>query len=239
MTALLSIWKRELQGYFFTPVGYVFMGVFLTLSSVIFFLTIMQSRSSDLLSFIGTMSYLWMLLCPVLTMRLLAEEKQKRTDQLLLTSPVSLPGVVMGKYLAAVTVMLATVLLTGLFVLIVAIYGQVFPGELLTGYLGFVLQGCAFIALDLFISGCTSNQVTAVVGAFGANFVLWILDLIQSALSIDWVNRLLSFFSLYERTEPFLMGQFSFASVGYDLSFAAAFIALTIHMLDARRYRGA
>ena len=239
MNTLLSIWKRELQGYFFTPVGYVFMGVFLTLSSVIFFLTIMQSRSSDLLSFIGTMSYLWMLLCPVLTMRLLAEEKQKRTDQLLLTSPVSLPGIVLGKYLAAVTVMALTVLLTGLFVLIVAIYGQVYHRELLVGYLGFLLQGCAFIALDLFISGCTSNQVTAVVAAFGANFVLWMLDLIQSAINIDWVNGLLSFFSLYERSEPFLMGQFSFASVGYDLSFAAAFILLTIHQMDARRYRGA
>ena len=236
---MLSIWKRELQGYFYTPVGYVFMGVFLMLSSVIFYLTIMQTRSSDLLSFIGTMSYLWMLLCPVLTMRLLAEEKSKRTDQLLLTSPVSLPGIVLGKYLAAVTVMALTVLLTMLFVLIVAIYGQVYPGELLVGYLGFVLQGCAFIALDLFISGCTSNQVTAVGAAFGANFVLWMLDLIQSAIQIDWVNSILSFFSLYERTEPFLMGQLSFASVGYDLSFAAAFILLTIHLLDARRYRGA
>ena len=236
---MLSIWKRELQGYFYTPIGYVFMGVFLTLSSVIFFLTIMQSRSSDLLTFIGTMSYLWMLLCPVLTMRLLAEEKQKRTDQLLLTSPVSLPGIVLGKYLAAVTVMALTVLLTGLFVLIVALYGQVYPGELLVGYLGFVLQGCAFLALDLFISGCTSNQVTAVVAAFGANFVLWMLDLIQSAIRIDWVNSLLSFFSLYERTEPFLMGQFSFASVGYDMFFALAFILLAIHQMDARRYRGA
>ena len=236
---MLSIWKRELQGYFYTPIGYVFTGVFLTLSSVIFFLTIMQSRSSDLLTFIGTMSYLWMLLCPVLTMRLLAEEKQKRTDQLLLTSPVSLPGIVLGKYLAAVTVMALTVLLTGLFVLIVALYGQVYPGELLVGYLGFVLQGCAFIALDLFISGCTSNQVTAVVAAFGANFVLWMLDLIQSAIRIDWVNSLLSFFSLYERTEPFLMGQFSFASVGYDMFFALAFILLAIHQMDARRYRGA
>ncbi len=239
MNALLSIWKRELQGYFYTPVGYVFMGVFLTLSSVMFFLTIMQSRSSDLLSFIGMMSYLWMLLCPVLTMRLLAEEKQKRTDQLLLTSPVSLPGIVLGKYLAAVTVLALAVLLTGLFVAIVAIYGQVYPGELMVGYLGFVLQGCAFIALDLFISGCTSNQVTAVVAAFGANFVLWMLDLMQSAIRIDWVNGILSFFSLYERTEPFLMGQFSFASVGYDLSFALAFLALTIHRMDSRRYRGA
>lgn len=234
---MLSIWKRELQGFFFTPVGFVFMGVFLSLSSVIFFLTIMQSRSGDLLSFIGTMSYLWMLLCPVLTMRLLAEEKQKRTDQLLLTSPVSIPGIVLGKYLAAVTVMLLTVLLTGLFVLVVGLYGQVFPSELLVGYLGFILQGCVFIALDLFISGCCSNQVTAVVAAFGVNFVLWMLDLVQAAIHIDWINSLLSFFSLYERTEPFLMGQFSFASVGYDLSFTAACLALTIHRMDARRYR--
>ena len=234
---MISIWKREMQGYFCTPVGYLFMGVFLALASVMFYLQILKQRSSDLLTFIGQMSYLWMLLSPVLTMRLLAEERQKRTDQLLLTSPVSLPGIVLGKYLAAVTVMLLTVLLTGLFVLIVAIYGRVYPGELLVGYLGFILQGCAFIALDLLISGCTSNQVTAVVAAFGANFVLWMLDLIQAAVHTDWVNGLLSFFSLYERTEPFLMGQFSFASVGYDLSFAAACLALTIHRMDARRYR--
>ena len=107
----------------------------------------------------------------------------------------------------------------------------------MVGYLGFILQGCVFIALDLFISGCTSNQVTAAVAAFGVNFVLWMLDLVQAAVDISWVNGLLSFFSLYERTEPFLMGQFSFASVGYDLSFAAACLALTIHRMDARRYR--
>ena len=92
-----AIWKRELQGYFYTPVGYVFMGVFLLLASVMFYVSIMQNRSSDLPTFIGMLSYLWMLLCPVLTMRLLAEERQRRTDQLLLTSPVSLPGVVLGK----------------------------------------------------------------------------------------------------------------------------------------------
>ena len=81
---MFAIWKRELQSYFYTPTGYVFMGVFLTLSSVMFYLQILQQRSSDLLTFIGQMSYIWMLLCPVLTMRLLAEERQKRTDQLLL-----------------------------------------------------------------------------------------------------------------------------------------------------------
>ena len=236
---MTSIWRRELQSYFYTPVGYVFMGVFLTLSSVMFYLQIMQQRSSDLLSFIGQMSYLWMLLSPVLTMRLLAEERQKRTDQLLLTSPASLTGIVLGKYLAAVTVMAFTTLLTLVFVLIVAIYGQVYPGELMVGYLGFLLQGCAFAALDLLLSGLASNQVTAAVMAFGANLILWMLDMLESSVSIGWLANIMTFFSLYSRNEPFLMGQLSFASIVYDLSFTAACLVLTIHALDSRRYRGA
>ena len=236
---MISVWKRELQSYFYTPVGYLFMGVFLALSSVMFYLQILSQRSSDLLTFIGQISYLWMLLTPVLTMRLLAEERQKRTDQLLLTSPVSLTGIVLGKYLAAVTVMVITVLLTMVYALIVAIYGQVYPGELMVGLVGFILQGCAFIALDLFISGCATNPVSAAVMAFGVNFALWILDMVESSVSAEWLSQTLNFFSLYARNEPFLMGQLSFASIGFDLSFAAACLILTIHMLDSRRYRGA
>ncbi|MBE5804058.1 MAG: hypothetical protein E7316_06045 [Clostridiales bacterium] len=236
---MISVWKRELQSYFFTPVGYLFMGVFLALASVMFYLQILAQRSSDLLTFIGQISYLWMLLTPVLTMRLLAEERQKRTDQLLLTSPVSLTGIVLGKYLAAVTVMLLTVLLTMVYALIVAIYGRVYPSELAVGLTGFILQGCAFIALDLFISGCASNPVSAAVMAFGVNFALWILDMVETSVSARWLSETLSFFSLYARNEPFLMGQLSFASIGFDLSFAAACLILTIHMLDSRRYRGA
>lgn len=235
---MTAIWRRELQSYFYTPVGYVFMGVFLTLSSIMFYLQIMTQRSSDLLTFIGQMSYLWMLLSPVLTMRLLAEERQKRTDQLLLTSPVSLTGIVLGKYLAAVTVMALTTLLTLLFAWIVAIYGEVYPGELMVGYLGFLLQGCAFAALDLFISGLARNQVTAAVMAFGANFALWMLDMMESAVNIEWIAGLMNFFSLYSRNEPFLMGQLSLASIGYDISFAIACLVLTVHTLDSRRYNG-
>ena len=89
------------------------------------------------------------------------EERQKKTDQLLLTSPVSLPGIVAGKYLAAVTVLFMTAGLTLLFVLVVAIYGRVYPAELAVNYLGFILQGCAFAAMDLFLSGCAGTPVTA------------------------------------------------------------------------------
>lgn len=231
-----AIWKREMQGYFFTAAGYVFLGVFLAVSSVLFYLEILSQRSGDLPTFIGEMSYLWMLLSPVLTMRLLAEEKQKKTDQLLLTSPVSLPGIVLGKYLAAVTVLLITAGLTLLYVLVVALYGTVYPAELAVNYLGLILQGCAFVAMDLFLSGCAGTPVTAAVLAFGANFLLWILDLLENAVQAEWLSEILRFLSLYRRNEPFMMGQLSWAGILFDLSFIAAFLALTVFRLDRKRY---
>ena len=230
-----AIWKRETQGYFYTPVGYVFLGVFLAVSSVLFYLAILSPRSADLPSFIARISYLWMLLSPVLTMRLLAEERQKKTDQLLLTSPVSLRGIVFGKYLAAVTVLAIATVLTLLYALIVAMYGKVYPAELAVNYLGFFLLGCAFASLDLFLSSCAATPVTAAVMAFGANFFLWILDLLEMAVQVEWIGNVLRFVSLYNRNEPFLMGQLSFASVFYDLAFIAIFLLLTIYRLDRRR----
>ena len=231
-----AIWKREMQSYFFTAAGYVFLGVFLTVSSVLFYLEILSQRSGDLPTFIGGMSYLWMLLSPILTMRLLAEEKQRKTDQLLLTSPVSLPGIVLGKYLAAVTVLLITAGMTLLVVLVVALYGRVYPAELAVNYLGFIMQGCAFVAMDLFLSGCAGTPITAAVMAFGANFLMWILDLLENAVQVEWAAEALRFLSLYRRNEPFVLGQLSFAGLLFDLSFIAAFLALTIWHMDRKRY---
>ena len=233
-----AIWKRELQSYFFTPMGYVFIGIFLLISSVLFFLSILRQHSGDLPTFIGQMSYLWMLLSPILTMRLLAEERQKRTDQLLLTSPVSLTGIVTGKYLAAVTVLGITAVTTLLYVMVVAIYGKVYPAELAVNYLGFILQGCCFAALDLYMSGCAATPVNAAVLSFGANFLVWIIDLLEDQISIEWIAEVIRFLSLYHRNEAFLMGQLSWAGIVYEISFTAVFLAMTVHHLDRRRING-
>ena len=234
---MTAIWRREVQSYFTTATGYVYIGIFLLISSILFQLQILQTRSSDLLTFLGQMSYLWMLLSPVLTMRLMAEEKQKQTDRLLLSSPVSLTGIVVGKYLAALTVMLLTVILTFVYVGIVGAYGAVYPGEILTGYLGFMLQGMAFAAIDLLMSSLASGQVTAVLYAFGANFILWMLDMLSLSVP-SAVSRVLDFISLYSRNEPFLMGQLSFASIIFDLAVTVLALALTVYGLDRARRRG-
>lgn len=233
-----AIYKRELQSYFLTPVGYVFAGVFTAIAGIMFYLQNLSALSSDVLKFLGQMTFVWMLLSPVLTMRLLAEERQKKTDQLLLTSPVSQTGIVLGKYLAACTVLVLAVLLMNVYALVILGYGTLFFFEWLIGMAGFILQGCAFIALDLYISGLMQNQVTASVCAFGANIFLWVLDALANNISAPAVSNALSFLSLFNRYEPFLVGQLSYASIVFDLSFIAFFLAAAVHHLDVRRVKG-
>ena len=230
------VWKRDLTAYFHTAVGYVFMGVFLTLSGLIFYLYNIKNLTSDLLSFLSQLTLPTMLLCPLLTMRLLCEDRQKRTDQLVLTSPVSLTGVVMGKYLAAACVMLLTLLLTNVYTLIIVLCGQVYLGEWFVGYLGFALQSLAFLALDLFVSCFAKNQMTGAVMAFGANFVLWMADLLAGSLSVGWMQNALTFISLYDRYEPFRLGQFNFSGTLFFVSFIAVCLVGAVRVLDARRF---
>lgn len=231
-----TIWKRDLLAYFHTPVGYVFMGVFLTLSGLIFYLYNLQSLSSDLLTFLSQLTLLTMLLCPLLTMRLLCEDRQKRTDQMVLTSPVSVAGMVTGKYLSAACVMVITILLTNVYTLIVAICGKVYPGEWFVGYLGFTLQSLGFLALDLFVSCFAKNQMTGALAGFAANFLLWMTDLLAGSLSVSWLQEALNFISLYDRYEPFRLGQFSFSGTLFFLSFIAACLVGAVRVLDARRF---
>lgn len=231
-----TIWKRDFLAYFHTPVGYVFMGVFLTLSGLIFYLYNLQSLSSDLLTFLSQLTLLTMLLCPLLTMRLLCEDRQKRTDQLVLTSPVSMAGMVAGKYLAAACVMVLTILLTNVYTLIVAICGKVYPGEWFVGYLGFTLQSLGFLSLDLFVSCFAKNQMTGALAGFAANFLLWMTDLLAGSLSVSWLQEVLNFISLYDRYEPFRLGQFSFSGTLFFLSFIVACLVGAVRVLDARRF---
>ena len=233
---MLVIFRRDFLAYFRTPVGYVFMGVFMSLSGLIFYLYNLQYLSSDLLSFLSQLTLLVMLLCPLLTMRLLCEERQKKTDQLLLTSPVSLGAMVAGQYLAAASVMMLTVLLTNVYTLIIAICGRVYMGEWLTGYLGFTLQSLAFLALDLFVSCFAKNQMTGAVLAFGANFLLWMADLLADRLPFAWMGEALRFVSLYDRCEPFRLGQLSYSAILFFLTFIACCLVAAVRALDARRF---
>ena len=231
-----AIYRREMQGYFYTPAAYVFMGVFLTLASIFFGITNLASRSSNLLELLGQLSYLWMLLSPILTMRLIAGERRQHTEQLLFSSPCSLSGMILGKFLAACTVLLLAVVSSMMYACVVAVYGKLYIGETAVGYLGLVLHGCAFIALDLFVSCFAKSQMTAVVLGFGVNLLVWMADVLASAVTIEAISQALDFISLYRRFSPFVRGQLSLSSVMFYLLFITVMIFLSVRALDARRW---
>lgn len=234
---MAAIFKRELQGFFYTSIGYVFMFVFFALSGLMFYINNIAVSESDILSFLWAIAYLWIPLVPVLTMRLLAEERQKKTDQLLRTAPVSPVGIVLGKYLAAALVLMGTVLLTLVYVAVVAIHGKVYPGEVFAGYVGFILQGLAFLALNLFISGCVKSQIASAILSLGANFALWTLYSLAQNVTSQALSEVLRFLCLYNRLLPFILGQFSFSSIVYYLCFIAVFLTGATVMLNARRWK--
>lgn len=231
---MIVIFKRELASYFRTPVGYVFTGVFLLLSGICFAVSNLAQYSCDMLTTLNFMSYIWMLLCPVLVMRLIAGERAKKTDSLMYSSPCSMTAIVLAKYFAAAVVMLISVAITFIYPLILALWGTLYLPETCVGYLGFILQGAAFIAFDLLLSSFTRSQVTCTVICMGANLLLWLADLLTG--TAGFLGTVLSFFNLYNRLTPFTQGILNYASVLFYVTFTAVSLFITVRVLDARRW---
>lgn len=233
---MFAIYRREMQSYFYTSAAYVFLGVFLALGSIFFGVTNLAARSSNLMALLAELSYLWMLLSPLLTMRLIAGERQHNTERMLLASPCSMSGIVIGKYLAACSVLLTGVFCSLMYPCVVSVYGKLYIEETAVGYLGLVLQGCAFIALDLFVSCFAKTQLTAVVLGIGVNLLVWMSDVLASAVTIRQISQALNFISLYQRFAPFVRGQLSLSNGMFYLLFIAVMIFLSVRALDARRW---
>jgi len=231
-----AVWKREMHSYFKTPIGYVFMGFFLIVGGLMFFFTNLAPRSGNLANLLSQLTVVLMFLIPVLTMRLFSEERRNKSEQLLLTSPLSLRAIVVGKYLAATAVFLLTLAITGLYVLIVGFYGRIYWGEVVTAYTGFFLVGCCFISVGVLVSSMTENQVSAAVATFGLNFFLWVIDAVISIIPVPWIVNILSWFSIMKRYDVLTRAQLGFSGVLYFVSFCAVFLFLTVRVIDKRRW---
>ncbi len=182
---MLAILKRELRAYFLSPIGYIFMSLFLLVGGVLFAFGNLITLSSQYTGFLGSILFMFLLAVPVLTMRLFTDEMRMRTDQLLLTSPVRIVEIVLGKYLAALIVFFITMVITVFYAILVAIYGDLDTWQTVGGYIGFFLVGCSFISVGLFVSATTENQVIAAIVTFSALLLAWIMDAIQSGVPTD------------------------------------------------------
>lgn len=180
---MLTIFNKELKSYFTSAIGYVFMGIFLFLSGIFFVLTNLVQGNSEYNLVLEDITFTFLLLVPILTMRTLSEERKNKTDQLLLTSAISVWDIVMGKFLSACTLFLITLCVTTIYPIILKIYGTIAVGEILCGYIGFFLMGCALISIGIFISSLTENQVVSAALSFGVLLALWISDWIKQSFS--------------------------------------------------------
>ena len=222
-----AVFKKELKSYFLSPIGYVVVGMLLLVCTVFFYLTTVQYGSVDLgaLYFYAVL-YGFFIIIPILTMRMFAEERKSGTEQLILTSPVSIAGVVFGKFLAAMSVIAVALVVSFMYFGIVNYFGNPNFIVLLVTMLGFLLVAGAAISIGMFASSITENQVIA--------GILTIAFLIMS-LFIPDLGKEFQMISIMDFYEKFPTGVISLTEVVGAVSFAAMFIAFTIIVMQRRK----
>ncbi|HEY5585941.1 MAG TPA: ABC transporter permease [Ruminiclostridium sp.] len=231
---MYSIFKKELRSYFTSPTAYVMIGLFVLISSIIFYINLV-TPTADYGMNLNYMSLILILIIPILTMKILAEERRSGTEVLLITSPTSLTSIVIGKYLAAFAVFLVMTVITFIYPLILSVYGKPAVAEIVGGYVGFILLGSAFIAFGLFASSLTESQIIAAIVSIVGLLLMWLLQGIGPGLGGIW-SKIFSWFSLFSRTEDFYSGILSLGPIVYYLSFSAIFVFLTIRVIEKRRW---
>ena len=194
---MLAILKREFKAYFTSPLGYVFLAIFYAFSGVFFWVFTLDMGSTDMSSVFLMMFLVLMVFVPLLTMRLLAEDKKQKTDQLTLTAPVSLLGIVMGKFLAAYLIFAIGVAVMPLYGFVMSTFADVSWLPIFGNTVGLLLLGGIFVAGGLFVSSLTENQMIAAIGSFFINLMVLLLDTLVSQIPSGIFRTALESISVY------------------------------------------
>ncbi|MCI0454077.1 MAG: ABC transporter permease [Candidatus Dadabacteria bacterium] len=250
MKPVYTILKRELKSYFASPIAYVVLLVFLVLSGIFFFLYLQGFVESQfdprfqffkerinlndfvIRPYFGTVSIILLIMMPLITMRLIAEERRNFTAELLFTSPVRVFHIILGKFLASFSFFGVMVLISAVYVIVLMAYGNPDLGPLLSGYLGLFLLGGSFLAVGLFSSSLTENQIVAAVISFGILLVFWIIG-----ASSDAQDSILGYLSIINHLDNFTKGVIELKDIVYYLSFIFFGLFLTHIMLESEKWR--
>ena len=234
---MLAIFKRELRSYFVGVLGYVFLVIYLAVAGILFSYTTMFSMSSDVTTFFTLMLMFSAVALPLLTMKSFSEERKTKTEQLILTAPVSLPAMVFGKFLASYTVFASATVFTSLYFLFLIPYTQLKFAILIGNLIALLLVGMVFISVGLFVSALTENQLSAAIGTIAIILGFLGIGLVNALLPTSFLLRyVFDALSIFTRFQSFVNGYFEFASVIYYLSVSGIFLWLTIRVYDRRRF---
>lgn len=234
---MLAVFKKEMRSYFTSVIGYVFLVLYLALSGGVLCFTTLYSMSSDVTSYFTLMLIISGVALPLLTMKSFSEERKVKTEQLLLTAPVSIISIVVGKFLAAYSIYAGCMVLNSLYCLVLLNYSSLKVAVLFGCLIAALLVGMVFIAIGLFVSALTENQLTAAVGTMAIILGFLAIGLIGSLFPSDYAIRyVFDFISIFTRFQYFTNGVFDIASAVYYISVAAIFAYLTVRIYDRRRY---
>jgi ABC-2 type transport system permease protein len=236
MHATWVIAKRELGAYFKSPIGYVVLAAFLALSGFLFFNTYFLLGVSSMEGYFGNMPFLLLFFCPAIAMRLLAEERGQGTIELLLTMPVRDSQVVVGKFLAALAVLAVGLVMSFPFVVTVAAMGSLDKGPVIGGYVGTFLLGGTYLAVGLFASAMTKNQIVAFIVGVVICLALYLLGTVYSAAG-DVVGPILQYASPGYQFQKIARGVIELRNAVYYLSIIGVLLILSTQVLESRRWR--
>ncbi|MCD8219492.1 MAG: ABC transporter permease [Ruminococcus sp.] len=232
-----AIYRREMGAFFSSSIAYVFLAVFYIAAGYFFYASSLYAATTDMSGVFTSLFLIVVILIPILTMRLFSEEKKQRTEQGLLTAPVSIGGMVLGKYFAALTMYTIGIAILLVYAVILSFFGVVTWGIVIANVLALFLLGAAFIAVTLFISSLTENQVVSAVLGIIALLVLYMLDVIaQYVDSLPVIPTVLNALSFYTRYYDFTAGLFDPASVLFFISTAVIFNFFTMRVFEKRRW---
>ncbi|HQM36182.1 MAG TPA: ABC transporter permease subunit [Candidatus Marinimicrobia bacterium] len=255
MGNLLAIYKRDLKGYFFSPIAYVVIGLFLLVNGIFFYVllssfleysyAVMIQRQGypinvNLLMirpFFQNMSVIVLFVIPMITMRSFSEEKKSGTMELLLTSPVTNWQLILGKFLASFTLYFVMVMVTFLFMVFLLIWGNPSLVPILISYLGILLMGLVLVALGNFISSLTENQIVAAVGTFGATMFLWVIGFAGNFAGKVF-GEIFKYLSIVNHFDDFSKGVFDTNHLVYYLSLTFLMLFFTYQSIESSKWRG-
>ncbi len=243
---MFAIYKREMRSYFTSPLGYIYSGIFLAVNGAVFSVfTLLQGDKSSLSSYFSSILFAFIVLIPLLTMRSFADERKTKTEQLLLTAPVTLPGMVFGKFLAAYTMFAATFLVGCTNLYTIYKFGpvneytgvsEVNTAQIIGYIIGILLVGAAFVAIGIFISSLTENQIVAALGTMAVMLLFLAASFLNSKIPFAWLREVTNWVSIYSRYGNFGQGIFDFSALLYYCSISFVFLFLTVRIYEKRRW---
>ncbi len=235
---MTAIYKREVKSFFYSFIGWLFFAAMLLMMGIYFTFYNILNGYPNISYVLQGVVFLFLFAVPILTMRSLAEERKLKTDQLILTAPVSVGKIVLGKYLALLTVFAVPVIIAGIAPLILSFFGAFQIGVSYTALFGFFLYGAAGLAIGLFLSSLTESIVISAVLTFIVMFMGYLMSGLCSIISQtgNLLTQILSAFDMVGKFDMMLIGSFYVPSVVYFLSITLFFLFCTVQSIQKRRY---